>query len=178
MDAPENLPALAVEFLPLPSLIDERLRFCIDLFAKQYNVVDIKRLYTEFWGEPPDPVELMNIPNRYAAEIQDAEQVQLRDLSKRQLAHAALRYDKLQEGMDEAWKEQVIRTVRTGETEWTPVMARDLDNFYKAIDLSRKEDQLIKQTLLAVAKLGIERERVNNDRTVTVDLGEIDGDNQ
>lgn len=162
----------------IPLLPEDHLTYVIRLFAKERSYNEIKALYLEFWGKPIAPEVVMSIERDYADRIGAERSLEQRDIARKYLAHSANRLDKIEQGLNEAWKERQIGSFRgtgmDGKDCWVPEMGKDLNNYRGFLDLARKEEELQKRLYLDAIKLDIEASQVRKHTIINVDTGDLE----
>lgn len=162
--------------LPAVTLTEKHINFLVKGFARGKDYPGLKDDFLRFFGVPVDPMDVLWVEENHQDAIDRQTLEDAGKVARFAMGRASFRLEKLEVALDEAWKENTVRSVRTGpvgEETWEPIKERNLTEFRGLLDLGRKEEHGAKQLLLQALKLDLDASRVarHGVPSVTVNAG-------
>jgi len=163
MDSSDNLPSIVSE---------PKLAWVLKQMAIYTPMTKIKTEYLVLFGEPITGERLVEIESTYKELISDISKKELRNFTKRRLAHSAIRLDIISQGLEIASTPRPVRSVRTGENEYEVINEPDHASVAKYLKLAQDEEFFAKKLMLEVIKSGLDAEA--KEKTSKYEVVEIE----
>lgn len=166
MDEPKDLPAIISS--------EPKLAWVIKQLASFTPTTKIRSEYRHLFEEDLKGEDILKIEYMYKDVIKEVSKEELRNFSKRRLAHSAIRLDIINQGLQDASTPRAVRSVRTGENEYEVIYESDHMAVAKYLKLAQDEEFFAKKLYLEVIKAGLDdtqKEKTSSYEVIDIEDG-------
>lgn len=159
----------------LPIILSEpKLAWVIKQLAIFTPMAKIKSEYRVLFEENISGEDLIKIEQCYKDLISETSNKELKNFTKRRLAHSAIRLDIINQGLESASTPRAVRSVRVGENEYEVIKEPDHVAVSKYLKLAQDEEFFAKKLMLEVIKAGLDseaKERTSRYEAIDIEDG-------